>query len=162
MIPPANIILAAAGAGYVDRAWWTAWADRQLLAISGPAPIWLVNLSLAESIDEVRQALEPRLDAELPLQISRTSLIVGFVFCASQDGRTTLCDALERIGEEVDAGFVDGLDPEDVYACLHESEDPTARPTDSMVSLIERLSQLALEARRALSSVAECGHDALV
>ncbi len=154
----ANVILAAAEAGYIDRGWWAAWADRRLLSLGVPAPAWLLNLSLARSVEELYDALQPQLDAEHAVGVNRPTLIVGFMHLQFQEGRIALAPMLEAVAQEVDGVSVEGMSPELVNLALREARGEGASSSARLDRVLHQLQQLGAAAHEALSEVENTDH----
>lgn len=81
-IPIGHGVLAAIETGYLEPHQWQDWADRRLVKDIEPED-WIADLSLAESVDEARSALQPILRREELVQgslISTDEVELGLLY----------------------------------------------------------------------------------
>ena len=113
--------LTAARSGFVQPAEWRAWADRQVVSIPKP-PFWIIGMSLARDIDELRKVLEDVLDAsDEPPQISGDDPLLGYIWWRFERREINLRDCLELLGEAAEAGS-SSIPCETIFALLNKLE----------------------------------------
>lgn len=123
MTPVAHYLLAAIETEYLKHRQWQAWADRLTLLLDSPE-IWVLDLSIANTIGRARDALEDRRRDE---QVARGEVIpisdlkLGFLYTRFKGGDLTLHDLFEQAGLLAEGGFTT-TDCEEFYAQLNSIE----------------------------------------
>src|SRR6266404_8440614 len=97
--------LAAARTGYAEPRDWRSWADRVILGTPS-APLWIINVSLAEDAGQLKKALEDKLDSEwrVPTRPSMDDIQIGYIWLRHKRGDIALLDCLRLAGDQADAG----------------------------------------------------------
>lgn len=118
--PIARYWIAAARSGRVKEADWQGWAD-ELIATSDSPDNWLIEMSLAKSLDQLCRALEPRLRQEQLDETSDDDATLGHIWERYESGEISLAECLQKAGEEADSSSA-SLECETIYALLNELE----------------------------------------
>jgi hypothetical protein len=88
------------------------------------APIWLIDMALARSVDELRKALEAQQWNEIAACGHFNSMgnaMLGYYFLQYRAGTLSMEQFLQKAGEEADSGSSD-LKCETVYELLNRTE----------------------------------------
>lgn len=119
----ASYWLSAVSTGFADATSWKNWADALIERLEEP-PIWIINMSLANTLDELYKALEERKAEEdraagnvIPLGNAK----LGFYYLRYERGDYTLDQFLSVAGDEADDGTAD-LPCEPVFEILNTVE----------------------------------------
>lgn len=118
--PIARFWIAAARSGRVKEADWQSWAD-ELIARSDSPDNWLIEMSLAKSLEELWRALEPRLRYEEPDVATDDDAVLGHIWQRYESGEIPLTECLRKAGEEADSSSA-SIECETIYALLDELE----------------------------------------
>lgn len=119
MTPIAHYLLAAALSKFMSSEKWQQWADQRIERCDNPEP-WLIDLSMAKNIDEMRDAIGPKFEQEkkysnLPLI---SDVIIGYYYLTYKHGYLTTKEFLKIAGAEADGGMSE-LECEDIYSMLN-------------------------------------------
>lgn len=88
------------------------------------APIWLIDMALSRSVDELGKALGAQIlneQAACDQYISMGNAILGYCFLQYRAGTLSMEQFLQKAGEEADSGSSD-LECETVYDLLNRTE----------------------------------------
>jgi hypothetical protein len=95
---------AAIESGFARPAEWVAWADRQIVRLDEP-PVWLLDLSLADSANDALTALWPARSRVAQVfwdRLDWTGLYLGFLFLRFERGDLGMLDLLIQAGQKAD------------------------------------------------------------
>jgi hypothetical protein len=123
MIPIAHYLIAAALSNFMNAEKWQKWADKRIDSTDKPEA-WLCDVSLANDIDSLRNAIEPKLEIEKKLlKVTLISdAIIGYYYKMYEIGRITIEELLRMAGAEADGGQSE-LECEDIYSVLNIFEE---------------------------------------
>jgi hypothetical protein len=106
MEPPwASYWLAAAESGFARRDDWAGWADTYIARAESP-PHWVLDLSLATSLDDLWRILTPQIDQESQQGFHREELydaVLGYLWLRLERGDFDLRTCLDLAGRHADA-----------------------------------------------------------
>jgi hypothetical protein len=138
--------LTAAQAGFAKPADWRVWADKLIVSLPAP-PIWIINMSLAMNLTELRKALGDALDTlkeVSPAMVDDT--LIGYIWWRFERHEVNLRDCLKLIGEAADAGS-SRISCETVFALLNnleannQNEENVALRATELLSPLRRLAE---------------------
>jgi hypothetical protein len=132
MFPFAIYWLSAAKSGFASSSEWRAWADGEILAVDVP-DVWLIELSLARTVDDLRRVVMMRADFEerLPDYVRPDdNAILGYLWLRYERGDFDLADCLAQAGFAADASSGD-VECELFYALLADLKKCLAQGGDS-------------------------------
>ncbi|MCG7410904.1 hypothetical protein MH117_26330 [Paenibacillus sp. ACRRX] len=124
MVPIAHYLFAISFSGYYKKKDWQNWADQRILKQTS-VENWLINISLANSIDMLSNALGDLLISErfkVKDRVSSSDAIIGYYYIMYLDGKFSLQDLLLNSGDEVDGGEGASVECEEFYAISNALE----------------------------------------
>jgi hypothetical protein len=114
---------AAVDSGFANEQDWRAWADRRIQDSDRPE-FWIIEMSLASTVDQLMPSLDERLNFERELNewytINTGDACLGFLYWSYKLGRLTLCEFLLKAGRMADDGNGSLIQPEGPYMILIE------------------------------------------
>lgn len=119
-VPVARYWIVAARSAYASAEQWKGWADAEIIKSETPDN-WLVDMSLANSVRELRQAVQPRLDVEQRNDAEDDDAALGYIWLRFEKGDISLAESLRFAGEEADSGAA-RIECESFYRLLNELE----------------------------------------
>src|SRR6266536_1711033 len=138
--------LTAARAGFAKPADWRAWADKLIISIPTP-PFWVINMSLAANLTDLRKALEHALDTLKQITpVLVDDALIGYTWWRFERQEVNLHDCLKLIGEAADPGS-SRISCEAVFALLNSleaerrNEQDVKRRAEELLSPLRRLAQ---------------------
>ena len=120
MIPIAHYLVAAARSGFMKPDGWKRWADQRIARESSPED-WLLDVALANELDALRNAVDPRFQEELRLCDLNSAIgdaVIGYYFHQYRLGTMDLQSCLKLVGQEADSGNCE-LECEEAYGLLN-------------------------------------------
>ncbi|MFB5676360.1 hypothetical protein ACE3NQ_08160 [Paenibacillus terreus] len=127
MIPIAHYLFAISFSGYYKKKDWQNWADQRIVNQTS-VENWLINISLANSIDMLSNALSDLLISEryeLKNLDPSSDAIIGYFYLMYLDGKLSLQDLLLKSGDEADGGEGASVECEEFYAISNALEKDT-------------------------------------
>ncbi|MNJ37021.1 hypothetical protein D3C77_318260 [compost metagenome] len=127
MIPIAHYLFAISFSGYYQKKDWQNWADQRILKQTS-AEDWLINVSLANSIEMLSNALGDLLISErfeMKNRVPSSDAIIGYFYLMYLEGKLSLQELLLKSGDEADGGEGASVGCEEFYAISSDLEkDP--------------------------------------
>lgn len=121
--PLAAYWLAAAESGFARREEWAGWADAWI-AHTENQPNWIIDLSLATSLDDLWRILTPQIDQEVQQGFDRIEIsdaVLGYLWLRFERGDIDLRTCLELAGRHADA-YDTSVECEAFFALLNNLE----------------------------------------
>jgi hypothetical protein len=149
--PLASYWLSAASTGFACPKSWKTWADTLIYRLAQP-PLWIINMSLANTQDELYQSLQDRKRQE---DYAAGEMIVfgnaklGFNYLRYENGDFNLNEFLAIAGDEADSGTAD-LSCEIIFDILN-----TLELTQGDISTQETLARRVKEIFSPFKQIAE-------
>ncbi len=113
--------LTAARAEFVKPSDWRAWADKLIVSLPTP-PFWLIGMSLAMNVAELRKAFEDVLDTLDPVSPTTVdNVVLGYIWWRFERDELGLHDCLRLAGEAADSG-VSNISCEKLFEFLNRLE----------------------------------------
>ncbi len=119
-VPVANYWIAAARSGRLGPVDWKNWADSKISESDVPEN-WLIDMSLANSLDDLRRALQPKLETESISDESVDDAVLGHIWHRYESGDISLSECLKRAAEDSDSSSA-SIECEELYALLNDLE----------------------------------------
>lgn len=117
----AKCLFAAAFSGHYNKNDWQAWADERILK-NNKVEDWIYNVSLANSIDNLSEALSDKLideEHKNPSWGLFSDAVIGYFYMEYLNGEMSLYELLTKSGSEADSGEAT-LECEEFYSILNE------------------------------------------
>ncbi|MFD3262326.1 hypothetical protein ACE3MQ_27400 [Paenibacillus lentus] len=133
MVPIAHYLFAISFSGYYKKKDWQNWADQRILKQTSVED-WLINISLANSIDMLSDALCDLLISErfeVKNDVPSSDAIIGYFYLMYLDGKLSLQDLLLKSGDEADGGEGASVECEEFYAISNALEKDTLLMKDN-------------------------------
>jgi hypothetical protein len=127
MIPIAHYLFAIAVSGYYQKNDWQNWADQRILKQTS-AEDWLIEISLANSIEMLSDALSDLLISErfrIKNLVPSSDAIIGYFYLMYLEGKISLQELLLKSGDEADGGEGASVECEEFYAISSDIENDT-------------------------------------
>jgi len=124
MIPIAHYLFEISFSGYYQKKDWQNWADQRILK-QKLAEKWLIDISLANSIEMLSNALGDLLISERSEVKNRTpssDAIIGYYYLMYLERKFSLQDLLLKSGDEADGGEGASVECEEFYAISSDLE----------------------------------------
>lgn len=121
--PFASYWLAAAESGFAQRQHWAAWADT-CIAQADSSPDWILDLSLATSLDDLWRLLAQQIDQEIRKGFDRSEIheaVLGYLWLRFERGDFDLRTCLELAARHADA-YETSLECEVFFSLLNQLE----------------------------------------
>jgi hypothetical protein len=127
--------------GYVCSSVWSDWADTHILDLESP-PLWLLELSLAQTVEDALFVLHHYGCSQLPQiiwnRIDYAGLYLGFLYLRFKSGELKLEDLLWQAGDRADRSRYD-IDCSEFYVLLNEIDGggpivPSSQPLEERVT----------------------------
>ena len=106
----------AAEAGYTTPTEWKKWADQHILAMPVP-PVWIIDMSLAENVEQLRKSLQEPLDIEAEQSsewdgYDDQSVIEGYLWIRYQRGDFSFKELLKLTNQRMLLERLEANEPE--------------------------------------------------
>ena len=132
----------AARTGRAKASDWKSWADIQI-ANSNTPDLWLVEMSLANSVIELRKAIDLRMRQEPICESYEDNAALGYIWQRYEHGELGLLACLKAAGKEAD-GSSSVVECESIYSLLNALE--TGADQQSISTKARNLFSSSLEA----------------
>ena len=147
--------LTAARAGFAKPSDWRAWADKLIVSLP-TSPLWVISMSLAMNLAELRKALEDALDALKDVAPALVDdALIGYLWLRFERHEINLRDCLKMIGEAADAGS-SSISCEAAFALLNDLENNKQNQENVTVRAKELLSPFRRLAEEQWMEVQSC------
>lgn len=124
MIPIAHYLFSISFSGYYKKKDWQDWADQRILKQTSVEE-WLINISLANSVDMLSNALCDLLISEkfeVENQVPSSDAIIGYFYLMYLEGKLSFQELLLKSGDEADGGEGASVECEVFYAISNALE----------------------------------------
>lgn len=124
MIPIAHYLFNISFSGYYQKQDWQSWADQRLLK-QPLAEEWLINVSLADSIETLSSALGDLLISErfaAKNRVPSSDAVIGYFYLMYLEEKMSLQELLLKSGDEADGGEGASAECEEFYEISSDLE----------------------------------------
>jgi hypothetical protein len=147
--------LTAARAEFAKPSDWRDWADKLIASMPAP-PLWVISMSLAMNLTELRKALEGALDVLKDVAPALLDdALIGYLWLRFERREINLQDCLKMIGEAADSGL-SSLSCEAAFALLNDLENSNENQENVTVRAKELLSHFRRLAEEQWIEIQSC------
>lgn len=147
--------LTAARAAFAKPADWRAWADKQIIALPAP-PFWVINMSLAMNLTELRKNLDDALDNLAATALADIDdVLIGYIWWRFERHEVNLLDCLKLAGEAADNSS-SSVSCETIYALLNKLDVENLNEKDVEMAAKQLLSPLRRLAEQQWMEIQSC------